>query len=187
MCGAARPAGGGAERRGEGGARPVTVGGAGQDRQRLTLGGRDVTAQRSDEFRFAGFDALPCVVLVLTALGSVPLLSPFGYPSGLYILGALVALALGLRVTIRVAPGTIHITKKWLFIPYWRVRSTQIHDVWYGGDWGLPEGAVGVVLALDRTEVHVGSSRTKRLLFDSLRPLSVAGRGETKMPERDSH
>lgn len=118
--------------------------------------------------------------LIIMGLGSLPLLSPLGYPYGLYVLAGIVALALGMRFTITVTSGTVRVTKKWLFIPYWSARSSQIHDVWYGGDWGLPDGALGVVVDLDRTEVHVGSSRTMKALFNALRPLSVAARAETR-------
>jgi hypothetical protein len=135
-----------------------------------------VNALTPIEFRFTGFDAGPRAILILTTLGSLSLLAPLGYPYGLYLVAGLLTLALGMRFTITVTPRTIRVTKKWLFIPYRWAQSSQIHDVWYSGDWGLPHGALGVVLELDRTQIHIGSSRTMKVLFDSLRPLSVAAR-----------
>lgn len=135
-----------------------------------------MTKRVSTEFRFAGFDAGPRAFLIFIAIGSPIVLAPFGYPYALYVVAGLLTLALGMRFTIAVTPQTIRVTKKWLFVPYWSARSSQIHDVWYSGDWGLSDGALGVVLDLDRTQVHIGSSRTMKLLFDSLRPLSTAAR-----------
>jgi hypothetical protein len=137
-----------------------------------------VNAQLSTEFRFTGFDGGSRLTAILAAVGSPFILIPLGlgYPLWIYVVVGLLTFSLGMRFSITVTPRMIRVTKKWLFIPYWSARSSQIHDVWYSGDWGLPDGALGVVLDLDRTQVHIGSSRTMRLLFDALRPISVEGR-----------
>jgi hypothetical protein len=57
--------------------------------------------------------------------------------------------------------------------------------VWYGGDWGLEEGASGVVVRLGvrRGEDHIGSAKTMRTQYDALFPLSERHRRRVRAPE----
>jgi hypothetical protein len=75
---------------------------------------------------------------------------------------------IGLRASIVVRPSRVVITRKWFFIPYWRNTGRVIEDVWFGGDWGEPEGASGVVVKLNGKEIHIGSRRTMDQLYFSL-------------------
>src|SRR5262249_8292034 len=90
--------------------------------------------------------------------------------AAIYTLVAL-GVVIGLRNSIVVTPSLVVITRSWFFIPYWRYTGRAIQDVWYGGDWGLPEGACGVVVKLDGQEVHIGSAKTMHHLYASLYPM----------------
>jgi len=87
--------------------------------------------------------------------------------AAIYTLAAL-AIVIGLRNSIVVTPSLVVITRSWFFIPYWRYTGRAIQDVWYGGDWGDPEGACGIVVKLDGQEVHIGSAKTMHHLYASL-------------------
>lgn len=94
-----------------------------------------------------------------------------GVLAGLLIGTALIA---GLRASIKVTDTETVIVKKWFFVPYRTYRAAAIEDVWFGGDWGLAEGAIGVVVKLNQQEVHIGTSRNMRGLHDALWPLSLS-------------
>jgi hypothetical protein len=81
---------------------------------------------------------------------------------------AALAIIIGLRASIVVRPSRVVITRKWFFIPYWRRTGRVIEDVWFGGDWGEPEGASGVVVKLKGKEIHIGSPKTMHYLYFSL-------------------
>jgi hypothetical protein len=74
----------------------------------------------------------------------------------------------GLRGSIRVTPGQVVIVKKWFFLPYKSHRAARIDDVWFGGDWGLEEGAICVVVELGGQEVTLGTSRNMHDLYADL-------------------
>lgn len=93
-----------------------------------------------------------------------------------WVLGMGAVIFFGLRSTMVVTESQVTITKKWFFVPYWRWTAAAIDDVWFGGDWGEEDGALGVVVQLGKDEVHIGSTRTMRELHDKLWPLSIAGR-----------
>ena len=134
--------------------------------------------KESATFIFGGPDSLlqGMVVLVLIlGAGCIPI--PFFVWSAggmiaaaVYIFAAL-AVAIGLRNSIIVTPSLVVITRSWFFIPYWRYTGRAIEDVWFDGDWGLPEGAGGVVVKLDGQEVHIGSCKTMHHLYESLWPM----------------
>jgi hypothetical protein len=96
--------------------------------------------------------------------------------------GVLAALLLGafhiagLRASIRVTDAGVVIVKKWLFIPYKSYRAPEITGVWYGGDWGLEEGAACVVVKLGEEEVCIGTSKNMGELHDALSPWAVSNR-----------
>jgi hypothetical protein len=85
----------------------------------------------------------------------------------IFTLAALAVIS-GLRTTVVVRPSRIVITRKWFFIPYWRYTGQVIEDVWFGGDWGEPEGASGVVVKLRGKEIHIGSRKSMHYLYSSL-------------------
>ena len=85
--------------------------------------------------------------------------------------------AAGLRSSICVTKDEVTIIRKWFFVPYWRHTGVEIHDVWYGGDRGMPEGAAGVVVKVGNKEVHIGNAKTMHELHNALYRLSAAYRG----------
>lgn len=95
-----------------------------------------------------------------------------------FVLLALVLIA-GLRNEIVVSAKGVVITRRWFLVPYRRYRASRIDDVWYGGDWGEPEGAVGVVVRLGRKEIHLGSPGTMYALH---RALAARTRARTLLP-----
>ena len=126
-------------------------------------------------FTFTGRDSLSqfIVGLVLILGGGFPLLPFFVWQAGgmtgtaLSIVAAL-ALIIGLRNSIVVTPSLVVVTRSWFFIPYWRYTGHAIQGVSYGGDWGDPEGACGIVVKLDGQEIHIGSAKTMHHLCTSL-------------------
>lgn len=99
-----------------------------------------------------------------------------GWLAAVGVIVAAPILALGLRSSIRVSQEEVQIVRKWFFIPYWRYRAAEIQDVWYGGDWGDPEGAMGVVVKLGSNEVHIGTSKNMHELHNALFRLSARHR-----------
>jgi MFS family permease len=129
-------------------------------------------------FTFTGRDSLSqfiaSLVLILGA-GCIPIPLFVWWAGGMtaattYILAAL-AVVIGLRSSIVVTPSLVFITRSWFPIPYWRYSGHAIQDVCYGGDWGDPEGACGVVIKLDGQEIHIGSAKTMHHLHASLWPM----------------
>jgi hypothetical protein len=93
---------------------------------------------------------------------------------GAFVIGLGIAAVLisGLRTSIVVTPTRTTITKRWLLIPYWHWSARAIDDVSYGGDWGKPHYAAGVVLLLGAKEIHIGSGKSMHALYSALLPLS---------------
>ena len=92
------------------------------------------------------------------------------------IIGAAIAVVLaviGLRASISVRNSEVIIEKKWFFILYRKYVAPEIEDVWFGGDWGLEDGAMGVVVQLANQEVHIGTSKNMKELYDALLPFSA--------------
>lgn len=92
---------------------------------------------------------------------------------GLYAVIALFALAsllaVGLRFSIVVDPGRVVIRRKWFGIPYWTHTADGIEDVFYGGNYGDADDAVGVEVVFEGgREFHIGSSRSMHHLYASL-------------------
>jgi len=133
--------------------------------------------KESATFIFSGRDSLfhGMVGIVLILGGGVPLPFLVWQAAGMtavavYVL-AVLAVAIGLRNSIVVTPSLVVITRSWFCIHYWRYSGRAIEDVWFGGDWGEPEGACGVVVKLDGQEVHIGSCKTMYHLYESLWPM----------------
>src|SRR5262245_21759655 len=101
-------------------------------------------------FRFSGRDSMAqftAFVVVVQCAGLVLLPTQWipipGGATGIGILTlAVVVIIAGLRASIVVRPSRVVIFRKWLFIPYWRHAGRAIEGVWFGGDWGDPEGAI---------------------------------------------
>jgi hypothetical protein len=77
-------------------------------------------------------------------------------------------LVAGLRSSISVGPGRVTITRKWFRIPYRRFTAAAIENVFFGGDYGLEEGAMGVVVRIEGRDIHLGTSRNMHFLYDAL-------------------
>ena len=133
---------------------------------------------QSPLFTFESRDSLAqFLVVLLPLIGGGVVLAVFFDIAGFR--GALVAalasgiLALGLRSSISVTRDEVRVVKKWFFIPYWSYKAAEIQDVWYGGDWGDSEGAMGVVVKLGNKEVHIGTSKTMHQVHNALFRLSA--------------
>ncbi len=75
---------------------------------------------------------------------------------------ALILLAVlpsGFRASITVTELETIVVRKWFFIRYRKYRAAIIEDVWFSGDWGLDDGAIGVVVKLSGRELHIGTSK----------------------------
>jgi hypothetical protein len=97
------------------------------------------------------------------------------------IVGAV--LIIGLRASISVTDTEAVIVKKWFFIPYRTYRAAEIEDVWFGGDWGFEEGAMGLVVKLAGKEIHVGTGKNMHELHDALWPLCAEYKAANKRME----
>lgn len=132
-------------------------------------------------FEFESADALARVLVWFTPLvggGVVAVLAlDFGGWRALAVV-ALVCLAVasGLRSSISVFPNLVIVQRKWFFIPYRTYEASAIDDVSFGGDWGLEDGAVGVVVSMGGREVHLGTPKTMRFLHDALTQVAYSGR-----------
>lgn len=82
----------------------------------------------------------------------------------------------GLRASITVTDAEVVIRKKWFFIPYKTHRAPEITGVWYGGDWGLEDDAIGVVVELGGEEVHIGTRLNMGELHAALSPYASSNR-----------
>lgn len=89
---------------------------------------------------------------------------------------ACLLLIVGLRSSIVVYPKQVRVVRKWFFIPYKTYTAEHIEDISYGGDWGLEDGAFGVVVKMGGKEVHIGTSKNMRFLHDALSKVAYSGR-----------
>lgn len=136
-------------------------------------------AGEGETFAFSGPDALARFLVGILVLGAGMLPLPLllyplaGWPGVTAAAVVAVLVVVGLRAEIAVSPREVVITRRWFLVPYRRYRAPRVDDVWYGGDWGEPEGALGVVVRLGKREIHLGSPRTMHALYRALaRPRS---------------
>lgn len=128
-------------------------------------------------FHFAGRDSLSQFTIFLVMLGAGVLPFPVlvwaytGMTAAIVSVAVAGAVALGLRASITVSSSSVVITKMWFFIPYRRYAGPFMEDVCFGGDWGEPEGASGVVVTINGKEVHIGTPKSMHHLHESLSPL----------------
>ncbi|WP_284620763.1 hypothetical protein [Aquabacterium humicola] len=87
-----------------------------------------------------------------------------------------ISLVAGLRASIAVYPNRVEIVRKWFFLPYKKYSGQLIEDVSYGGDWGLDEGAIGVVVRLDGRDIHIGTAKNMHYLHDAISRVAYSGR-----------
>ncbi|MEW6370288.1 MAG: hypothetical protein AB1584_05085 [Pseudomonadota bacterium] len=85
-------------------------------------------------------------------------------------------LILGLRSSITVRADQVKVVRKWFFVPYRTYTSPCIEEVSFGGDWGLDEGAMGVVVRMNGQDIHLGTSKNMHYLYESLREVAYTGR-----------
>jgi hypothetical protein len=128
-------------------------------------------ADTRNPFRFTGRDSLAQFTVSFVALGGGALPLPFliwfecsTSAAWIWVL-ATAGVAIGLRNRVVLAAHQVTVTRLWCFVPYRRHMGRTIEDVFWGGDWGLEEGAMGVVVVLDGKELHVGSRATAQLLY----------------------
>lgn len=116
------------------------------------------------------------VWIVPVAGGGLVSLLTFDFAGWLGVLACIlivVALVVGLRSSISVTDTEVVLVKKWFFVPYRTYRAPFIDDVWFGGDYGLEDGAMGVVVKLGVNEVHIGTSKNMCQLHAALWPHSA--------------
>jgi hypothetical protein len=126
--------------------------------------------------RFSGRDSMAqfmAFVIIVQSVGWIflpvawiPL--PGGAVSFGFLTLAVVVIIAGLRASIVVKPSRVVIVRKCFFIPYWCHIGRAIEGIQFGGDWGDPEGAIGVVVILDGKELHIGSGKTMHYLYSAL-------------------
>lgn len=132
-----------------------------------------------DRLSFSASDGVVASVLPLVSLQC----APFAIGAAIYLLDArvgliggvvaaalgLLGICLGLRCSLRIEPGRVRVVRSLWGLPYRWYSAHRVEDVWYGGDWGEPEGAVALVVQLDDgREVSVGSPGTMHALRDAL-------------------
>ncbi len=128
-------------------------------------------------FQFSGRDSQSqfLVFLIVMGAGALPLpllISGFGFKdAAISSVVFAVLVTIGLRASIVVSTAGVVITRSWFFVPYRWYTGAEIEDVWFGGDWGLPDGASGLVVKLDGREIHIGSAKTMHSLYEALLPL----------------
>jgi hypothetical protein len=124
-------------------------------------------------FKFSGRDSMAqfmAFVIIVHPAGWIP--HNVWYLGGATAFGifalAVVVIIAGLRASIVIRPSRVVIVRKCFFIPYWRHSGRTIENVQFSGDWGDPEGALGVVVNLDGREIHIGSGKTMHHLYSAL-------------------
>ena len=129
-----------------------------------------------ETFRFTGRDSLAQLHVVFVVLfgGGCPsilmILWGYGATLMLVLIPLSLTIAVGLRSSIVVSDCGVTISRLWFFIPFWKHTGKSIEDVWFGGNWGLDDDAMGVVLKVDGKELHIGSRQTMHFLYDALNP-----------------
>ncbi len=130
-------------------------------------------------FQFNGADAIArlgiWIVLIATLSLPIPIyLFKWGGWEIFAVIGLISGVIIsGLRCSVIVTASMVRITKRWFFIPYRTHTAPEIEGVWFGGDWGEPQGAEGVVIKLGQQEIHVGSKKTMHHLYAALSPLET--------------
>lgn len=128
-------------------------------------------AQPLFEFQSSDSIAQWCVWVVPLAGGGAFSLIAWDL-AGLHVLAAIavgsIILVAGLRSHICVSTSQVTITRKWFALPYKTYMAQSVEYVSYGGNYGLEEGAIGVVVQLGGRSVHIGNSRNTHFLYKSL-------------------
>jgi len=132
-------------------------------------------------FQFESPDSLAqfSVWMIPTAGGGI--VSIFAWDWGGWKIAAAVALVfllliIGLRTSITVRADQVKVVRKWFFVPYRTYTSPWIEDVSFGGDWGLDDGAIGVVVRMNGQDIHIGTAKNMHYLYESLCEVAYTGR-----------
>jgi hypothetical protein len=97
--------------------------------------------------------------------------------SALAAIGAIwLVLLVGFRSSITVQLGRVTIRRKWFFVPYRTHIASSIEHVCFGGDYGLGEGAMGVVVTMGGKDFHLGTSKNMHYLHDALTQIARGGK-----------
>lgn len=126
-------------------------------------------------YEYRGADFLAQCLAVVSPLLGAGLIAPglygwLGWGGSFGMVTALLVLALGLSGEITVTIDETTVVKRWFGLPYRRYSAPYISLVEYGGDWGLPDGAVGVVVQIGERRVHIGAPWSMRRIHDALTP-----------------
>lgn len=133
-------------------------------------------------FEFESADALAQFLVWMTPLVGGGVIAAIsldlaGWRALAVIAMVCLAIALGLRSRISVYSGRVVVQRTWFFLSYRTYEAAAIDDVSYGGDWGLEEGAIGVVVSMGGREIHLGTSKNMRFLHDELTRVAYSGKG----------
>lgn len=83
-----------------------------------------------------------------------------------------IVIALGMTCKITVTSESVHIVRRCYFLPYVFYSGREIESVRYDGDWGDEEVSSGVVVTINKKEVHIGARKRMNELHTSLFRLS---------------
>lgn len=130
-------------------------------------------SRRDCLFEFESSDSLAQFSVWMTPIaGGGVIAIVFWGMGGLKGLAAMVAiciaLLIGLRTSITVRSDHVIIRRKWFFIPYRSHTAPSIERVCFGGDYGLEEGAMGVVVTMGGKDFHLGTSKSMHYLYEAL-------------------
>lgn len=132
-------------------------------------------------FQFESSDSLAQFSVWLFPFAGGGVLSIFlwqfgGWTALAGVMAACLFLIVGLRSSISVYPDRVKITRKWFFLPYRTYTASSIDAVSFGGDYGLEEGAICVVVEMAGREIALGTSKNMRYIYDSLDSITGKGR-----------
>jgi hypothetical protein len=129
-------------------------------------------------FEFESSDSIAqfCIWIIPFVGGGLIMLpfSIWGYIGIIITLIVVLVIVIGLRASIVIHEGKVVVRKTCFFITYKYYEADCVEDIWFGGDWGFEEGAMGVVVTLNGKDVHIGTSKNMRYLFDNIKPFALA-------------
>lgn len=131
-------------------------------------------------FEFESSDSLAQFLVWMAPLAGGGTIAVIGFDvGGMKAIAAVVAacllLVVGLRSSITVHLECVVIKRKWFFIPYIKHTASCIEEVSFGGDYGLDEGAIGVVVTMGGREFHLGTSKNMHYLHEALTQVTYSG------------
>jgi hypothetical protein len=132
-------------------------------------------------FEFESSDSLAQFLVWMTPVaGSGVIATMLWGIGGLAAVAALgvfgLLLLAGLRSSITVQPARVTIRRKWFFVPYGTHVAPCIEDVAFGGNDGLADGAMGVVISMGGRDFHFGTSKNMHYLHETLTQVARGGK-----------